>query len=553
MSADLIVVNARVRTMDPDRPSAAAVAVRGSRLAMVGGRDDVMALRGPGTRVIDAAGATVLPGFIESHLHVFPGGAALTSLQLDGVQDVHRLTAVVRDWAARHPDDPIIYGVQASYQVAGTPLTRHILDRVLPDRPLGVHAFDGHTVWANTLALERAGLLHGRTLPPGNEIVMGTDGLATGELREPAAYTPLMALLPSGGREKLGVTTGRDPVPSPTAAERAVDREAIRRGLAWCARHGVTSLHNMDGNPYQLGLLEELDDAGQLCCRVRLPFHMKNDMTLADLEATAPAMRARGRPDRLTCDFVKIFVDGVLDSTTAFMLEDYEGQPGNRGQPLFTQDQIDAAVTLADRLGFQIAVHAIGDAGVRRTLDAYAAARSANGPRDSRHRVEHIEVIHPADVPRFKELGVVASMQPLHAPGPLSYPGHEMMGLLGERREPWTFAWRTLREAGARLCFASDWPVSPIDPLLGIQAAITRTPWRPGQPEQAQTLAQALAGYTRDGAWVEFAEDRKGMLRPGLLADLVVLDGDLEAVPPEAIRELAVALTVCDGEVTYAR
>ncbi len=345
MTADLIVTNGRVLTMDPARPRAEAAAVRGNRILLVGSSAEAMALRTPHTRIVDAAGASVLPGFIESHMHVFMGGAVLTSLQLDGVHGLDRLVAAVRGWAAAHPDDPIIYGVQASYQVAGEPLTRHLLDRALPDRPLGVHAFDGHTVWANTLALERAGLLHGRELPPGNEIVMGADGLATGELREPAAYAPLMALLPSGGREKFGITTGRDPVPAPDPAARAGDRATIRRGLEWCARHGITSIHNMDGNPYQLGLLEELDDAGELCCRFRLPFHLKNDMTLADLAAGAPAMRARGRPDRLTCDFVKIFVDGVLDSTTAFMLADYDGHPGNRGQPLFTQAQIDEAVS----------------------------------------------------------------------------------------------------------------------------------------------------------------------------------------------------------------
>jgi predicted amidohydrolase YtcJ len=551
VTADLIVENAKVLTIDPARPRAEAVAVRGNRILAVGDRAAMAELRGPATRVIDAAGTTLLPGFIEAHMHVFPGGAGLASLQLATVHGLDALTAAVRRWAAEHPDDPIVYGVQASYQLVGEPLTRHVLDRVLPDRPLGVHAFDGHTVWGNTMALERAGLLHGRDLPPGNEIVMAPDGRATGELREPAAYAPLMALLPSGGREKLGITTGRDPDPPPAPDQRAMDSATIRRGLEWCARHGITSFHNMDGNPYQLDLLAELDDAGELACRVRLPFHMKNDMVLAELRETAPAMRARGRPDRLTSDFVKIFVDGVLDSTTAFMLDDYEGQPGNRGLPLFSQEQIDAAVVEADRLGFQVAVHSIGDAGVRRTLDAYAAARRTNGPRDSRHRVEHIEVIDPADVPRFKELGVVASMQPLHAPGPISYPGHEMMALLGERREPWTFAWRTLRDAGARLAFASDWPVSPIDPLLSIQAALVRKPWRPGQPEQAQTLDEALAGYTSDNAWVEFAEDRKGMLKEGYLADLVLLDGDIEAVPANAIRELKVRLTVCDGKVTH--
>ena len=551
MSADLVVTNARVLTMDAGRPRAEAVAVRGHRIVAVGSHAEAMALRGPGTRVIDAAGASVLPGFIESHLHVFPGGASLQTLAVDGVQGIEPLTQIVRAWAADHPDDRLVYARQASYQLVGEPLTRHHLDRVLPDRPLAVHAFDGHTVWANTKALELAGLLHGRELLPGNEIVMGADGLATGELREPQAYTPLMAFLATGGRESLGVTTGRDPVTPPTPAERAADRATIAAGLRWCAAHGITSIHNMDGNPYQLGLLEELDDAGELCCRFRLPFHFKNDMSLDDLREIAPAMRARARPDRLTSDFVKLFVDGVLDSTTAFMLDDYAGQPGNRGQPLFTQEQIDAAVIEADRLGFQVAVHSIGDAGVRRTLDAYAAARAANGPRDSRHRVEHIEVIDPADIPRFKELGVVASMQPLHAPGPLSYPGHEMMALLGERREPCTFAWRTLREAGAHLCFASDWPVSPVDPLLSIQAALTRKPWREGQPEQAQTLAEAIAAYTRDGAWTEFAEDRKGQLMPGYLADLVVLDGDIEAAAPDAISMLKVRLTVCNGLVTH--
>ena len=551
MSADLIVTNARVLTMDPDRPRAEAVAVGGNRILHVGGAADAMSLHRPGTRVVDAAGATLLPGFIESHLHIFMGGASLTSLQLAGVQGMDALLRAVRDWSAAHPDDPIVYGVQASYQLVGEPLTRHVLDRVLPDRPLGVHAFDGHTVWANTMALERAGLLGGRELPPGNEIVMGADGLATGELREPAAYAPLMALLPSGGREKFGITTGRDPDPLPSPKARAHDRATIRRGLDWCARHGITSVHNMDGNPYQLELLHELDDVGELACRIRVPFHMKNDMTPAYLEEMAPIMRARSRADRVVCDFVKIFVDGVLDSTTAFMLADYEGRPGNRGLPLFSQAEIDAAVVAADRLGFQVAVHSIGDAGVRRTLDAYAAAHRANGPRDSRHRVEHIEIIDPADIPRFKELAAVASMQPLHSPGVLSYPGHEMMALLGKWREPWTFAWRTLREAGARMCFASDWPVSPVDPLLSIQAAVTRTPFRPGQPEQAQTLDQSLASYTRDNAWVEFAEDRKGMLKEGYLADLVLLDGDIEAVPAEEIHGLKVRATIGDGRVTY--
>ena len=273
------------------------MAIRGNRIVAVGSTADVMALCGPATRVVDAAGASVLPGFIESHLHIFPGGASLTRLQLDGVHGAERLAAVARAWAAGHPDDRLIYGIMASYQILGDPPTRQRLDQVLPDRPFAIHAFDGHTVWANTQALELAGLLHGRSLPPGNEIVMGADGTATGELREPAAYTPVMALLPSGGREKLGITTGRDPDPPPTPAQRAADRATIEAGLAWCARHGITSIHNMDGNPYQLGLLAELDDAGQLALPhpPALPLQARH---AAGRAARGRLRHARPRPPR---------------------------------------------------------------------------------------------------------------------------------------------------------------------------------------------------------------------------------------------------------------
>ena len=228
----------------------------------------------------------------------------------------------MRDWAAAHPDDPIVYGVQASYQLVGEPLTRHLLDRVLPDRPLGVHAFDGHTVWANTMALERAGLLHGRELPPGNEIVMGADGLATGELREPAAYAPLDGA-PAVGRARevrhhhRPRPRARRP-PRPRAPATAPPSAAA---CDWCARHGITSIHNMDGNPYQLGLLEELDDAGELCCRFRLPFHMKNDMTPGrsarpSPRRCAPAAAPTGSPATSS----RSSSTACSNSTTAFML-----------------------------------------------------------------------------------------------------------------------------------------------------------------------------------------------------------------------------------------
>lgn len=551
MTADLIILNARVLTMDKAAPRAEALAVKGNRIIAVSTRSAIEEYAGPATRRIDAQGKTVLPGFSENHLHIFSGGASLAKLSLADIKSFAALQSALRDWAARHPDETLISGIQATYAVSEVPLDRHALDRILADRPLSVHAADGHTVWANTLALDRAGILHGRDLPPGNEIVMGADGLATGELREHAAFGPVLSLRKRGGREGFGVRTGRDPLPTPTAEERAQDKATIRRGLDYCAARGITSIHNMDGNFYQLGILEELDDEGALPCRIQIPHHQKNDKTLDDLIRDAPAMRARGRRDRVTSNFVKIFVDGVLESTTALMLDDYTGHPGNRGLALFTQEEMDATVIAADRLGFQIAVHAIGDAGVRRTLDAFEAARKANGVRDSRHRIEHVEMIDPADIGRFRDLGVIASIQPLHAPGTLSYDGDALMALLGPVRQPYAFAWRTLREAGARQCLASDWPVSPVDPLRSICAAVTRKPALPGLPDQALTLEEAIAGYTRDGAYAEFAEDRKGRLKPGFLADIVVLDSDIEALAPEAIVGARPVMTICDGRITH--
>jgi hypothetical protein len=233
------------------------------------------------------------------------------------------------------------------------------------------------------------------------------------------------------------------------------------------------------------------------------------------------------------------------------MLDDYADAPGVRGLPWFEAVQFNEIATEIDRRGLQICVHAIGDAAVRRTLDGYEAARRANGPRDSRHRIEHVEALDAADAPRFKALGVIASMQPLHPPGKLSFPLEPTLSRLGPKRLPLAYAWRTLREAGAHLSFASDWPVSPVDPLLSIQAAMTRQKLSPDCPDHRQTLMEALAGYTVDNAFTEFRERVKGRLVPGLLADIAVLSGDIEATPPEAIREMKVVATVMDGKVVY--
>lgn len=550
-AADFIVTNARVVTMDPDRPRADAVAVAGNRIVAVGDHDAVMDLRSAETRVYDAEGGSVTPGFVESHLHVFTGGVELDQCHLTGVSGAEALKDVVGTYAAARPDEPLLIGQGALYTILSEEavITRQDLDAVVADRPFVMFSPDHHTAWANTAALEKAGLLQGHAVGVGSEVVMGADGLASGELRESPAFSPVLALSVTGGRERLGLATGRDPDPAPSAADRARDQAVMKRSLDYLARNGITSFHNMDGNPYTLELIDAVNRDGGFAVRGRVPFHFVKEMEPSALEV-ALQMRARYDDDRLRSGYVKFFMDGVIESRTAVMADDYADQPGWRGEPLFEAERFAALATEIDRLGLQIAVHAIGDGAVKMVLDGYEAAARANGRRDSRHRIEHIEVIRPQDIARLADLGVLGSVQPPHPPGSF-FPLEPTMTRIGRDKWPYSYAWNSLRDAGVRLVFASDWPVAPIDPLLGIQCAMTRTAYAPGLPDHRQTLDQAIAGYTIDGAYAEFAEDRKGRLKPGYYADLVVLSGDLDRTEPEAIGRIEPVLTLCDGLVTF--
>ncbi|MBZ9678786.1 amidohydrolase [Mesorhizobium sp. ES1-1] len=548
--ADLIVVNGRVLTMDNGNPTAEAIAVKDGAIVAIGSRTEIEGLKGPATEVIDARGGSVLPGFIEAHMHLFSGAAELAHLQLAGVHGFEALQKAIHDYAPTRPDAKMLVGQGVDYTVLGDErVTRHHLDAILPDRAFIMAAPDHHTMWANTKALEMAGILHGRALGPGNEIVMADDGLAEGELREGEAFGPVLDLA-GESRVRLGLATGGEPDPMPSAQERAADRDIMRRGLAWCARHGITSIQNMDGNLYQLELLAEIEAEEGLPCRVQVPFHYKNFMTL-DMLDKASVMAERYTGEWLSSGMVKVFYDGVLDSWTAVMVEPYADRPDWVGEPLFTPQQFTDLAVAVDKRGLQIAVHSIGDGAVRAVLDGYEAAQKANGKRDSRHRVEHIEVVTEADVPRFAQLGVIASMQPPHPPGAMGFPLEPTVSRIGPARWPLSYAWRTLKNAGAHVVFASDWPVSPIDPILGIQAAVLRKPWAQSDPDQSFTLHEALAAYTVEGAYAEFAEHRKGALKIGYMADLVVLSADIEATAPETLHEIRPATTICGGKITY--
>ena len=545
MTATLLIVNARVLTMDPDLPETDAVAIDGDTITALG--KDAAGLAGSGCRVIDAQGATVLPGFIESHLHLFMGGSELAHLQLLGVKGPEALAEAILGYAAANPGREVIVGQGCDYGIYDRPLTRHDLDAILPDRPVCLLAADHHTAWANTVALERAGILHGAALGPGNEIVM-ENGMATGELREFEAKAPVLRL---AGEHRImaGIATGKDPVPPPTKQEMLADLPAMERGLEHCARYGFTSLVNMDGNRYTLEVLDHLRREGRLTARVRVPYHFRNNHQISDL-ATASAMSTDYNDDWLTSGFVKMFMDGVVDSGTAVMINDYPDQPGWRGEPLHEAERFAEICIEADKRGLQIAVHAIGDGAVRRVLDGYEAARDANGARDARHRIEHIELIDRADIPRFAEMGVVASVQPSHPPGSMDFPLFPTLDKIGRDRWRDAYLTRTLRDAGASIVFASDWPVADVNPLRSIQAAVTRAPYK-GAQDETLSLRDAIAAYTIGGAYAEHTEDRKGMLRPGYLADVVILSGNIEAVPADQISSLHVEKTICGGRIVW--
>lgn len=547
-TADLILTNARVLTMDPRHPRAEAVAVAGERIVAIGTSAEVGTLAGPRTRIIDASGRTLLPGFFESHVHVGLGGADLTHLHIGHLHGAEAVGAAFRDFAAANPDMPLLMAQEAHYGILGRPATRHDLDAMIADRPIAMMSPDLHTVWANTAALRAAGLLGGARMPHGHEVVMGADGLATGELREFEAFGPLIAFA-GEGRINLGIATGEEPHPAPNAAERAVDKALLRRGMMHCAAQGVTSLVNMDGNRYTLELLAEMQAEGTLALRVKVPFHFKPHMDMEALDR-ASAMAADFDDDWISSGFVKMFMDGVIDSRTAHMLRDYPDQPGHRSEPLFPPERFARIAAEIDRRGLQIAVHAIGDGAVRTVIDGYHAARAANGPRDSRHRIEHIELIDPADVPRLGALGITASLQPPHVPGAMDFPLEPTMSRIGATRWADAYLCGSLARAGAAVAFSSDWPVADVSVLRGITAALTRQPFDRAGDERL-SLMEVLHAYTAGGAWAAHRDHLTGTLRPGLAADLVLLGGDIEATEPTAIAELGIALTICAGRIIH--
>ena len=392
--------------------------------------------------------------------------------------------------------------------------------------------------------------LNGATLPVGHEVVMSPDGVAEGMLKENEAIRLVLALQGSN-RSRVGLDTGENPVPPATNEERSQDMEILKNGLKHLAQLGVTSIHNMDGNFYTLELLEQIRDEGDLTCRVKVPFHFKKEMPIEKLDL-ASEMNVRWNDDFLSSGLVKFFIDGVLDSGTAYLINDYADTPNWKGEALFEEDLFNKLSEDVDSRGLQIAVHSIGDAAVHRVLNGYEYARKKNGVRDSRHRVEHIELILKDDIGRFKELDVIASMQPVHPPGSDGLPLEPTISKIGNNRFNQAYAWRSIKEAGGKVTFSTDWPVSNVDPINCISNALNRQVWAEGQFDQRLSLIDTLKAYTIGGAYAEFKEHKKGLIQKNYLADIVVLSDRIDLADKEQLSTLKVITTIVDGKLVYS-
>jgi predicted amidohydrolase YtcJ len=537
--ADLVLVGGRLWTAETDRPRVTALAIRDGRIVYVGDDAGAKALRGSRTRTLELQGQLVAPGFEDAHIHLMSGAVSLDRVDLIEDADVAAIQARIRRFAADRPKNPWVLGRGWLYGAfPGSLPTKEQLDAAVPDRPAYMECYDGHTGWANSKALAAAGITRDTPDPPNGAIVRDARGEPTGALKESA-----VALVESHA-------------PVPSDAERYA---LLKRALLLLNSQGITAVqdaaYGLADLARELPLLERADREGLLTVRLRVSVQISPgpvDATLAEAQRLAE----RHPGPRLRFGAVKAFVDGVVEARTAALLEPYAEDPAQgRGHPNWEPAALNAAVVAADRAGLQVWLHAIGDRGVRMALDAHEAAARANGPRDRRGRIEHIETIDPADYPRFRALGVIASMQPLHA-NPDQNNADVWSRNLGKERASRGFSWGNIERAGARLIFGSDWPVVTSDVRRGLFCAVTRktregTPAGGWLPEQAVSLESALRHYTIDPAYAAFEEAERGSLRPGKRADLVVVSPDLLASPPEAILKSRVLLTLQGGRVVH--
>jgi predicted amidohydrolase YtcJ len=535
--ADLLVVGAPVYTADPARPWADAVAVRAGRIAAVGSERELAGLRGPATRVLQLAGGLVLPGFQDAHVHTAAGGLELAQCDLHEVEPDGYPAAVAR-YAADHPDDGWVVGggwVMDAFGVAGPHLAA--LDAVVADRPVYLESTDGHSAWVNRRALELAGVARATPDPPRGRIERDAAGEPTGALHEAA----------------MGLVGDLVPDPGQAGWE-----AAIERGQAHLHRLGVTAWQDAAVAPEMLAAYRALAERGRLTGRVVAALRWEPDAGQAQLADLVE--RRKAATGRLRAGAVKLFADGVFENRTAAMLAPYldgQGRPtGNHGIGMLAADELARVVTALDAEGFDVHVHAIGDRAVRDTLDAFEAAAAANGRRDARHQIAHLQFVHPDDRPRFRRLGVIANAQPYWSCLD-GYMRELTLPFLDPERAGWQYPWASLRRAGAVLAFGSDWTVSTADPLAEIEVATRRVApddrdAEPFLPDERIDLPAALDAFTSGSAYALRLEAETGSVTPGKLADLAVLDRDPFDPAAGPVGDARVLATLVEGEPVWA-
>ncbi len=535
MTADVVLLNGKVWTVNKAQPEAEAVAVWHGRIIAVGKNDDVKRLAGRGTRVIDLHGRRVVPGFYDSHVHLLGSGQRLGEVALKDAKDEAEFGRRLREFDQKLPRDRWLLGGEWDHDrtFAGQLPTAELIDRYVRDRPVFLRRYDGHMGVVNSRALKMAGIT-AKTADPSGGIVYRKSGSnePSGLLRDNA----------------MGLVEGLIPPPSETEII-----EAVHAALDEARQVGVTSVQDMDGSGAAtrrtlFRVYQQLARDGKLTLRVDLRWPLGEWESLARL----------GVEHAFGDDWVKIgglkgFVDGSLGSSTAKMFEPFLNEPGSTGVYVTPLDRLRRDITAADRAGLSVAVHAIGDRGNAEMLDIFGEVAKTNGPRDRRFRIEHAQHLRPQDYVRFKALGVIASMQPYHAIDD----GRWAEGRIGRQRCASSYAFRSLLDAGARLAFGSDWSVAPLSPILGIDAAVNRQTLDGKDPngwfpEQRITVAESLEAYTLASAYAAFEEKDRGSLEPGKLADLVVLSRDILASDQrDHIAETTVVLTMVGGRVVY--
>ncbi|MFE7953408.1 amidohydrolase [Streptomyces sp. NPDC057426] len=544
--ADLVLTGARIHTVDPQVPDAEALAVRDGRIVWLGADTDAARWTGPGTTVLDAAGRLVLPGFIDAHNHVRLGSDD-ACVQLAGARTLDAIHERIAAWRAAHPEAAWIEAEAFDYSAipGGRMPTAADLDPVTGDTPALVLSYDVHTAWLNTAALRALDVTRDRTdLPFGTAATDPETGEPTGFVKDFA----IKGLSREGHRalRELGL-----PWASP---DRQYGR--LAQSLDDAVAYGITTVVEPQNSLDDLSLFERARAEGRLRSRIVAALFHPRGTTDTELDEFAAAARAFA-DDRLRVGPLKLYIDDVVEPRTAALLEPYAGCGRHRGDTFYPPEEFAELLTGLDARGFQCFVHATGDRGIRTVLDAVARARAANGPRDARHQIVHVECLDPADTPRFAELGVVACMQPRHAAPDVAGPGQDWAENIGPDR--WHKAWplRSLHAAGAVLALSSDWNVAEMDPMVGIYTAVTRRPLHgggePWTPEETIDVATAVEGYTMGSAYANFLEDERGSLTVGKLADFVVLSRDILRVDPEEIPGTVAETVVVGGVIVHTR